>query len=151
MSKRLVLGLVSIALLAQPGDRGEIEKLIATYAKSVDAADTTLAAKVWSQSADVSFIHPLGHEHGFSQIAQNVYVHLMGDTFSERRLTVKDVRIHLYGDTAYAEFYWDFAARLRKDGAAVTTSGRETQIYRKERGAWRLVHAHYSAMPPPAA
>jgi len=34
-------------------------------------------------------------------------------------------------------------------GAAVpiATHGRETQVYRKVDGAWRLVHVHYSGMP----
>jgi ketosteroid isomerase-like protein len=71
----------------------------------------------------------------------------MGETFSERKLSIKDVSIHAYGDTAWAEFYWDFAAKLRKDGSPLATHGRETQIYRKEEGRWRLVHVHYSGMP----
>lgn len=138
----------SICLCAQPvGDREKIERLIADYAKSVSAVDTNLAARVWSQSTDVSFIHPLGHEHGFEQIKQNVYLRIMGGMFSERLLTVKDVKIQVYGETAWAEFYWDFAARMKSDGSAANTKGRETQIYRKENGGWRLVHAHYSAMP----
>jgi Xaa-Pro aminopeptidase len=124
-----------------------IKNLIAKYAKSVDAADTALAAEVWLDSPDVSFIHPLGHEHGFEQIKQNVYKHLMGETFSERKLTVHDVSVHVYGDTAQAEFYWDFGARFRKDGSPLTTHGRETQLYHKEQGRWRLVHVHYSGMP----
>jgi hypothetical protein len=36
-------------------------------ARSVDEADTALAAQVWLDSPDVSFIHPLGHAHGFDQ------------------------------------------------------------------------------------
>jgi ketosteroid isomerase-like protein len=134
-------------------NRQEIERMIAKYARSIDAADTALAAQIWSQSPDVSFIHPLGHEHGFGQIQRNVYVRAMGDTFSERHLSVKDIAIHVYGNAAWAEFYWDFAARLKKDGSSVNTKGRETQIYRKEQGGWRLVHVHYSAMPvsPPSA
>jgi ketosteroid isomerase-like protein len=144
----LVLGALSGGVLAQPpADRQEIEQLIAKYARSVDAADTTLAAEVWSRSPDVTFIHPLGHEHGFEQIKRNVYVREMGGIFSERRLSVKDVGIHVYGDTAWAEFYWDFAAKLKSDGSSVNTKGRETQIYRREQGAWRLVHVHYSGMP----
>ena len=121
--------------------------LIEKYAKSVDDADTTLAAQVWLNSPDVSFIHPLGHEHGFEQIKQNVYMRLMGDTFSERKLSVHDVSVHVYGDAAWAEFYWDFAAKFRKDGSSLTTHGRETQLYCKEQGRWRLVHVHYSGMP----
>ncbi len=126
---------------------GRIKNLIAKYAKSVDDADTTLGAEIWSDSPDVSFAHPLGHEHGFEQIKQNVYKRLMGETFSERKLNIHDVSVRVYGDAAWADFYWDFAARFRKDGSTLATHGRETQIYRKEQGDWRLVHVHYSGMP----
>jgi ketosteroid isomerase-like protein len=128
-------------------DADEIRRNIAKYAKSIDDADPTVASQVWSDSPDVSFIHPLGHEHGLAQIEQNVYKHLMGETFSERKLTPRDISVHVYGDAAWAEFYWDFAAKFRKDGSPITTHGRETQIYHKEKGAWRLVHVHYSGMP----
>ncbi|HLY60042.1 MAG TPA: nuclear transport factor 2 family protein [Terriglobia bacterium] len=125
----------------------EIKSMIAKYAKSIDDADTALASQIWSSSTEVSFIHPLGHEHNLEQIKQNVYRHLMGETFSERKLSPRDISIHVYSDAAWAEFYWDFTAKFRKDGTAITTHGRETQIYRKEQGGWRLVHVHYSAMP----
>jgi Xaa-Pro aminopeptidase len=130
-----------------PADRSVIRSLIEKYAKSVDDADTALAAQVWWNSPDVSFIHLLGHEHGFEQIKQNVYTRLMGEIFSERKLSVHDVSVHVYGDAAWAEFYWDFAAKFRKDGMPITTHGRETQLYRKLEGGWRLVHVHYSGMP----
>jgi hypothetical protein len=45
--------------------------------------------------------------------------------------------------------YWDFAAKFRKDGSPVTTHGGETHIYRKHRGAWRLIHVQYSGMRSP--
>jgi Xaa-Pro aminopeptidase len=128
-------------------DSGVIRSLIEKYAKSVDDADTVLAAQVWWNSPEVTFIHPLGHEHGFEQIKQNVYLRLMGDTFSERKLNVHDISVHVYGDAALAEFYWDFAAKFRKDGSPLATHGRETQLYRKEQGRWRLLHVHYSGMP----
>jgi Xaa-Pro aminopeptidase len=132
---------------AETGAESRIRSLIEKYVKSVDGADSALAAEVWLDSPDVSFIHPLGHEHGFEQIKQNVYMRLMGETFSERKLNVHDVSIHVYGDAAWAEFYWDFTAKFRKDGSPVATHGRETQFYREEQGRWRLVQVHYSAMP----
>jgi ketosteroid isomerase-like protein len=128
-------------------DVDAIGGIIAQYAKSVDAADTTLASEIWWDSPEVSFIHPLGHEHGFEQIEENVYKRLMGETFSERKLTPRDVTIHVFGEAAWAEFYWDFTAKFRKDGRSVTTHGRETQIYRKMQGRWRIIHVHYSGMP----
>jgi ketosteroid isomerase-like protein len=146
----LLLAVTYFASGQSTGTRADIQaiqRLVADYARSIDNADTTLAGGIWSASAEVSFIHPLGHDHGFNQIKQNVYVTLMGDAFSERKLSVKDVSIHAYQDTAWVEFYWDFAAKIRKDGTPVTTKGRETQIYHKEHGRWRLVHVHYSAMP----
>ena len=57
----------------------QIKSLITRYAKSVDGADTDLASQVWWDSPQVSFIHPLGHEHGFEQIKENVYKKLMGN------------------------------------------------------------------------
>jgi ketosteroid isomerase-like protein len=106
-----------------------------------------LASQVWLDTPDVSFIHPLGHEHGFDQIKQNVYGRLMGETFSERKLTPRDISVHVYGESAWAEFYWDFAAKFKKDGSPLATRGRETQVYKRTAQGWRLVHVHYSGMP----
>src|SRR5436309_2190227 len=39
-----------------------IKSLIAKYAKSVSDADTDLASRIWWNSPEASFIHPLGHE-----------------------------------------------------------------------------------------
>jgi len=128
-------------------DTKAVTDQIAKYAKSVSDADTTLASQVWWNSPEASFIHPLGHEHGFEQIKQNVYQHLMGDTFSERNLSVRDFSVHVFGDSAVAEFYWDFVAKFRKDGSPITTHGRETQVYQRVQGEWRLADVHYSGMP----
>ncbi len=125
----------------------EIGQIVAKYARSINEADTELASQVWLDSPDVSFIHPKGHEHGFEQIKENVYKHLMGETFSERKLSPRDVSVHVYGDSAWAEFYWDFTAKFRKDGSSIATHGRETQVYWKTQDGWRLVHVHYSGMP----
>ena len=127
-------------------DASKIRELVATYAKAVDAADLELAAQVWADGPDVSFIHPRGHERGWEGV-KGFFRDTMGGLFSERKLTVKDLVVHAYGDAGWAEFYWEFAARWRKDGSPVATAGRETQIYRKSGAGWRLVHVHYSAMP----
>jgi ketosteroid isomerase-like protein len=149
----VALGTLACAMpaAAVPGSNAkaveEISSLIVKYAQAVSAADTKLASEVWANSSDVSFIHPLGHEHGWEAVKTNVFEKLMGETFSERSLKVKNVHVHAYGDAAWAEFYWDFAAKIRKDGTAIETHGRETQIYRRMGGRWRLVHVHYSGMP----
>ncbi len=143
----IVLGLSGFVFGQSTSESDQIKQMVSKYAQSVDAAETNLAVEVWLDSPDVSFIHPLGHEHGFDQIKQNVYEHLMGETFSERKLSPRDVSVHVFQDCAWVEFYWDFNARFRKDGAAVTTHGRETQVYWKTKEGWRLVHVHYSGTP----
>ena len=83
--------------------------------------DTDLARQVWAEDADISFIHPMGHERGW---AQN------------------------YGNTAVVEFYWFFDATLRHNGQTFRSQGRETQVLQRTAdGAWRIVHVHYSGMP----
>jgi ketosteroid isomerase-like protein len=124
----------------------QIRILIADYAAAVDAADVKLAAQVWDKSPDISFIHPLGHAHGWAEV-QRFFTDVMGGMFSDRKLTPRDVKVHVYGDAAWSEFYWHFTATQKKDGARVQSEGRETQVYRKAGSRWVLVHVHYSAMP----
>ncbi len=128
-------------------DTQAIKNLIATYAKSIDSVDTQSADHLFSNAPEVTFIHPRGEEHGRDQIEANVYRNLMGGTFSERKLTPKDIAVHVYGDTAWSEFNWDFVARVRKDGRPFHSQGRESQVYRRENGQWRIVHVHYSSAP----
>ena len=121
-----------------------IRQQVAKYTAALDAADIDLASQVWQTSAEVSFIHPAGHAHGWKEVKE-IY-NFFGAAFSERKLTVRDVSVHVNGATAWAEFYWHFAAKQNKDGSMVQTDGRETQIYEKAGNRWQLVHVHYSGM-----
>ena len=126
-----------------------VRQQIAKYAAALDAADIDLASQVWRTSAEVSFIHPAGHAHGWEEV-KGIYG-FFRSAFSERKLTVRDVSVHVNGGTAWVEFSWHFVAKQSKDGSAVQTDGRETQIYEKAGKRWQLVHVHYSspAMTPP--
>src|SRR5262249_13665459 len=101
----------------QNADEQAIRQLISTYAHSIDMADTAIADQIWSNSPEVSFIHPRGEEHGLKEIEADVYRNLMGTTFSKRKFTPKDIMVHVYGDTAWSEFQWDFVATVRADGS----------------------------------
>ncbi|HWE87572.1 MAG TPA: nuclear transport factor 2 family protein [Terracidiphilus sp.] len=150
-----VLAPASLAQDSEAIARAEIRRDIDTYMRSVDAADPNLAATVWLTTPAASFISPVGHERGWGQIADDIYVKLMGQTFSKRHLTARaEPVIHIYGDAAVAEFDWDFVATMRSNGSAVHTSGRESHVYiRFPDKGWRLVHVHYSgpAVPPPSS
>jgi len=144
-----ILCLVSAHAIAQTGpdpapDVTAIHELIDQYTKAIDTVDLKLISQIWSHSPEVSFIYPLGEEHGFDAIEQHVFQNVMGGMFSARDLQADSAEIHVNGNAAWSEFHWIFHATMRKDQSAITTHGVETQIYRKESGNWRLVHVHYS-------
>jgi ketosteroid isomerase-like protein len=127
-----------------------IHQLIGQYAKVVATVDLDLLSRIWSHSPEVSFIYPLGEEHGLDAIEQHVFRGVMGGMFTKRDLEPQAIEIHVNGDAAWSEFHWVFHATMRKDASVVTTRGVETQIYHKEDGVWRLVHVHYSQDQPSA-
>ncbi|MGH9684522.1 MAG: YybH family protein [Candidatus Acidiferrales bacterium] len=127
-------------------DEQHLHQLLKTYVKAVDTLDLRLVARIWSHDPGVSFIQPRGTENGFEQIRDDFYIKTMG-VFSQRDLTMENPVFHVYGDTAWSQMTWTFHATLKEGGQKITTTGRETQIYRKENGVWRIVHDHYSGPP----
>lgn len=105
-----------------------------------------LREQVWTTTPEVSFIHPRGHEIGWSAIKHDFYTQTMANIFSKRDLTfITEPVIHLYGDSAVIEFTWNFVLTKRDDGSQKQTIGRESQVYVNQPGVgWRLVHVHYS-------
>lgn len=137
------------AATSEESDARAIKGLILKYAAAVNAepVDIDVASQVWLHSAEDSLIFGFGEEHGWNEIKQNFYQNVMEAYFSERKLIIRDIAVHPYGDSAWAEFHWHFVAKSRKGGATVESNGVETQIYRKvDAGRWALVHVHYSAM-----
>jgi ketosteroid isomerase-like protein len=132
-------------------DTASINKLLRDYATSVNTMDTLLAAKIWAVNDSISFIHPRGHEKGWQQVRENFYIKTMQQFFSERQLNIHNVAIRAYKDFAFVEFYWTFNAKLRNGGAPMTTKGRESQVLRKDKDGWKILHVHYSGMPVTAA
>ncbi len=146
----LLLSVLCATACAQ-GTRGEEEQIRAVlqkYATSIDNADVSLASEIWSQEPSVTYVYPLGTEHGFKQIADHVYIGIMAGMFSKRELILHEPNVHVYRDAAWSEMTWTFHATT-KDGTAITNEGRESQVYHKEHGVWRIVLVHYSG--PPAA
>jgi ketosteroid isomerase-like protein len=127
-------------------DEEQIRAILQMYATSIDNADIALASKIWSHDPGVIFIYPLGTAHGFQQIADEVYIGVMRNMFSKRELILHEPVVHVYNDAAWSEMTWTFHA-TKMDGSAISTEGRETQVYHKEQGVWRIVHVHYSGPP----
>jgi hypothetical protein len=127
----------------------DIEAKVDAYIRSIDQADAELAATVWATTADISFIHPQGHERGWDEIAANLYGATLGETFSNRTLRRNGaLAIRNYGDVAVAELDWDFRAVRRDNRETLHATGRESQVFiRQGYQDWRLVHVHSSGPP----
>lgn len=153
---KVFAGLVLLFVLAVANSAAEqanpdrdvklLHELLANYAKSIDTLDLQLADRIWSHAPEVSFIHPRGTEKGFDQIVNNFYKTTMG-TFSERELILENPAVHVYGDSGWSEMTWTFHATVKDGGPKITTTGRETQVYHRENGLWKIVHIHYSGPP----
>jgi ketosteroid isomerase-like protein len=125
-----------------------IEALLDTYQKCVRDADTNLLFTIWPEDRSISYVNPserIQSAKGLAAFWQNA----MGKRFTKRELRRKNVSIHIANDFAWAVFDWDFTATL-PDGKPFTSSGWETQLYRKTNKGWKIVHIHYS-VPLPSA
>ncbi len=137
------LGLLLVCARAQADSEAELQALLQDYVSAVNNLDLELAEKIWSQEQDISFVHPRGHQRGWPEIRDAFYLGAMG-TFKERKLVLNNVRIRILNETtAWSDFYWDFDA-VFPGGKPLKSSGRETQVWKKEADGWKIVHVHYS-------
>jgi hypothetical protein len=101
----VILSLIPICVAAQTDtgpapDVAAIHALLEQYTKAVDTVDLKLLSQIWSHSTEVSFIYPLGEEHGYDAIEQHVFQNVMGGIFSARDLQAREMTIHVNGDAA---------------------------------------------------
>jgi ketosteroid isomerase-like protein len=129
--------------------RKQIQQLLDTYFKSVNAADVTLASTIWLQSPDIVVVTPLGRTEGWDSVQRDLYVDFLQKAFLERDLRPSNVRIHVNGNSAWAVFDWSFTAKLA-NGQPFASKGRESHVYEKTDRGWRITHLHYSGLPPPS-
>ena len=140
-----LLGLAVQPVYGQSRANTSMNALLDRYVQSINLADSLAGKEFWSTGAEISFINPRGNEYGWNGI-RNIY-QMFSETFSARKLVYKDPRWTSYGTFAWVDFNWVFDATFRANGKPLQTRGRETQIWKKEKGKWKLVHVHYSGLP----
>ncbi|MEO7038487.1 MAG: nuclear transport factor 2 family protein [Candidatus Elarobacter sp.] len=101
--------------------------------------DTGPLAEVWSHSADVTTMHPVGGRDvgwdgvktSFEQVAK---------ISSGGHVELRDQRIQVAGDMAYE--VGTEAGQAELAGQNVAIEQRVTNVYRQEGGTWKIVHHH---------
>jgi ketosteroid isomerase-like protein len=99
---------------------------------------------VWSHSATVTTMHPIGgREVGWDQVRKSW--EQVAQLSSGGQVELADQAIRVAGDLAY-ELGVE-RGRLTLAGQEVTIDHRVTNIYRREAGAWKIVHHHADVAP----
>ena len=111
---------------------------------SVLSGDAGPMANVWSQSAEVTTMHPIGgRQVGWDQVWGS-WQQVAGIA-SGGSVALRDRLVRVVGDAAYELGTEHVDATLA--GNPVRTQVRATNVYRREAGAWRIVHHHADAAP----
>ncbi len=101
-------------------------------------------ADIWSHSAGVTTMHPIGgREVGWEKVRQSW--EQVAQIASEGQVKLGDQIIQVVGDVGYelgAE-----QGQVKFAGQQVTIEHRVTNIYRREAGAWKIVHHHTDVSP----
>jgi ketosteroid isomerase-like protein len=94
---------------------------------------------IWSHSAAVTTMHPIGgREVGWDNVRQSW--EQVARIASEGQVALRDPMIQVAGDLAY-ELGVE-RGQVKLAGQPVPIEHRVTNIYRRESGAWKIVHHH---------
>ena len=143
----IALFAVSSLAFARGGSESErkaVEAIVDAYIKTINDGDLELVGKIWSHDELASFIGPQGRFSGYEEVRDKLVMSFKNG-FAKRNLRKDELIIVIEGKSAWAEFTWTFDS-VGNDGTVRTSRGRETQIFRKEKDGWKLMHIHYSGI-----
>lgn len=101
-------------------------------------------ADIWARSEAVTTMHPIGgREVGWDQVRGSW--EQVAQLASEGQVKLGDQMIQVVGDMAY-ELGVE-RGQLKLAGEQVAIGQRVTNIYRRETGAWKIVHHHTDVSP----
>jgi ketosteroid isomerase-like protein len=98
----------------------------------------------WSHGAAVTTMHPIGGREVGWEAVEASFAQVAG-LASGGRIALEDRRLQVDGDMAY-ELGVE-SGRFTLAGHDVAIDQRATNIYRRDAGAWKLVHHHSDLSP----
>jgi ketosteroid isomerase-like protein len=125
----------------------EVRKASAQFYAALNhmlAGDAAPLADIWSHSAAVTTLHPIGgREVGWDKVGGTWQQ--VAKAFSGGQVKLSDQLIQVAGDMAYEVGTEQGQATL--GGEQLSIKHRVTNIYRREAGGWRIVHHHSDVSP----
>ena len=141
--------LAAPACSSQTRQEAAIRALLDGEVAAINARDLKALGEIWAQDESILMftVDPPGRFQGWEGIGRQWRDFF--DKVSELSLKVDGVRVTVQGDAGYATYDWTMTGRMGE--YALDDRGQATAIYRRGDQGWRLVHAHYSSMPPAPA
>jgi ketosteroid isomerase-like protein len=100
--------------------------------------------EVWSHSSDVTTMHPVGgRQIGWEEVRASW--EQFAQLSSSAQANIRDRLIRVVGDLAY-ELVTEYGEGTVA-GQPVSYNHRATNVYRREAGAWKMVHHHTDIAP----
>jgi hypothetical protein len=127
-------------------DSADIKELVDKYIESINNADSGLAYGLFAHVGRECFVHPEGFEQGWGEINTNIYS-VLGNLYSRRKWNIVHEQIWLFECAASVEIEWILDATLKKDNNTFQLKGKETQLWAKLKGEWKLTQVHDSGIP----
>lgn len=123
--------------------RSASEKFYAALNRMANGEAGTMTG-VWSHSADATALHPIGgRDDGWEKIRESF--DNVASIASDGQIKLTDQVIHGAGDMAYE--LGTEKGKLKLGGLQVAVEHRVTNVYRREGGAWKVVHHHTDLSP----
>jgi ketosteroid isomerase-like protein len=106
--------------------------------------DAKAMAEIWSHSATVTAMHPIGGRDvgwdavktSFGKVAQLA---------ADGKIELQEQLVHVAGDLGYEVGVEQGQFKLA--GQPVRIDQRVTNVYRREAGAWKMIHHHTDTSP----
>ncbi len=121
----------------------ELQALTQKFADAFDQRDLQPVMEMLSEDVEV-FDHVPYRFDGkllFAKYIHEAVAGLVSASFGFRQPSCR-----VYGDTGIVNAY-DMFTGVTKDGKALSIHGRTTLVFFKQSGQWKIVSAHFSAMP----
>ncbi len=145
----LIITLTAACRSDPSADIEAIRSLIERETAAINSKNLPELAKIWSQKPEILLfdVPPPGRFQGWERIARTFKDFF--DRFEELQMTIDSVQVEVRGTFGFATYDWALSGRM--EGQTVMDRGQATVIYSREKDGWRLVHAHYSPVPPAVA
>ena len=122
----------------------EIESLTQNFCDALNRMDTKAALDLLSDDIEIFDTWPyrLDNKKQFSELLDGALHGIASMNFSFHQRSCRMV-----GDSVGVLNAYDSFSAITKDGNVVTAFGRTTMVCAKQAGQWKIVSAHFSALP----